>query len=159
MKVPNSFRPVICALLVALPCWSARAQTSSSCSENVKQEILGLAALLPEGGTPVYGGEMVQLEILGRITLCVRSEKCSFADQFIILEEMMIDDRIVTLQRQKLEVVRHFFSDFRLPEDSCRLQTSLPGLWTRLGSLNREQVNRLRFLADARLPAAPGAKN
>src|SRR5260221_503538 len=100
----------------------------------------------------MYGGEMTKLGIQGRLTMCVHSGKCRFSDPLIIYSEMMVDEQIVNLQRTKISTMKRFFGTIGDSRDSCVLVKSLPSLHAQLNEINSRQIDRLKALADQRLP-------
>jgi hypothetical protein len=88
----------------------------------------------------------------------VQAGKCIKADLLVSVMELMVDDKIVNLQREKVAVLKDYFSknkdNFR-SNNYCAVMATFPTIMEKMQSLNRGQLDRVNELMQKSLDALP----
>ena len=96
--------------------------------------------------------------LLERATRCVQAGKCIKADFFVSVMEIMVDEKIVNLQREKVAVLRDYFSknkDNLRSNNYCAVLTTFSTVMEKMQSLNRGQADRYNEMIQGKLDALP----
>jgi hypothetical protein len=96
--------------------------------------------------------------LLERASRCVQAGKCVKADLFVSVMEIMVDETIVNLQREKVAVLKDYFSknkDKLRSNNYCAVVATFPVVTEKLQTLNQAQVDRYRELVQKKLDDIP----
>lgn len=96
--------------------------------------------------------------LLERATRCVQAGKCVKADLVVSLMEVMVDDKIVNLQREKVAVLKDYFAknkDNLRGSNYCAILTTFSTVMEKMKALNGAQVDRYHELIQKTLDALP----
>ena len=96
--------------------------------------------------------------LLERATRCVQAGKCVKADLLVSVMEIMVDETIVNLQREKVAVLKDYFSKNKenlRSNNYCAVVTTFPVVMEKLQTLNQGQVDRYRELVQKTLNDIP----
>ena len=106
-----------------------------------------------------YGGTVSYKKIYEQALQCFNSGRCGKADVMLGTQEMMVDETVVSVQREKLGRLRAFLTDLdkrQNPNDPCYLANSFPPLLADLKALNDKQLERFSQLAQRNFGAPIG---
>src|SRR6185437_10674459 len=103
-----------------------------------------------------YAGSATYTQIRDRALQCINSGRCGKPDAMIALQEMMVDEEVINLQRKKISAFKNFFASHQSktdPSDVCDLARAYPSLIAEIKSLNDAQFARFGQLARERFGA------
>lgn len=94
-------------------------------------------------------GQLTYTQIFERAQQCVVERRCGKADAFIAISEMMVDEKIVEIQREKIAALKKFFVQAKPYEhDACALLERFPPLLSQVSTLNEKQLRTFVELAE-----------
>ena len=106
-----------------------------------------------------YAGTAEYKKIHDQALQCFNSGRCGKADVMLGTQEMMVDEIVVSVQREKLTRLRVFITDLnkrKNPNDLCSIANSFPALIADLKMLNDRQLERFGQLAQRNFGAQSG---
>ena len=127
---------------------TAGAQDNGAC-------VAQLDAKMKEMGTYTnsVANQVTYGALLERANRCVAQGACRNVDAFIAINEMMVDEQVVGIQRKKIATLKAFFSDIQpYQNDACALVQRFPKLFDELKALNDQQLQRFSYLGQQSFP-------
>lgn len=123
----------------------AFAEGQSECSKRVEEQFKELNATMSS-----YAGTSTYKKMQDQAMYCFNSGRCGKIDVMLGTQEMMVDEIVVGIQREKLARLKSFLAEQakkQNPNDVCGLANSFPALITDIKSLNDKQMDRFGYLA------------
>lgn len=143
-------RGIAAGVALAL-CANATADDQAKCGQVLDEQLKEMWSL-----TTSQGGPLTFKKLMDRAIECIKSGKCGKAESLVFVAEMMVDERIVTLQRQKTSLLKDFLARARKSnEDVCALSRTLPSVFEQINKLNALQFDRFNEMM-AEYLASPG---
>lgn len=96
--------------------------------------------------------------LLERVRQCVQAGKCVKADVLVSFMELMVDDKIINIQREKVALLKGYFSknnEALRRNNYCSILATFPTVMDNIQALNGVQVNRYNELIQQKLDALP----
>jgi hypothetical protein len=87
---------------------------------------------------------------------CMQGRQCSKPEALIKLQEILVDEQVIDLQRQKVALMKRFAAEAGPAASACNVAKLLPALTGELTALNSRQLARFEFLAQQHF--SPGKK-
>lgn len=100
-------------------------------------------------------GSTTQKKIMDRAMACMQGGQCSKPEALVRLQEIMVDDQVIELQKKKVTALRRFASSSGPNANACAVAALLPPLIAELTALNAQQLARFEALAHQHYPARP----
>ena len=137
----NLFAALFFALLVA-PTYG---EEQSECKQR-------LESLLKEMGsqTSSYAGSVTYTNLMNQAKGCMESGRCGRSDIFIFFNEMILDQKVVQLQRQKIAVLKEMYRTIRSSgkeNDHCYVVKLTENMYQKILQLNSQQIGRMNKLS------------
>lgn len=127
---------------------SAYGQDQVECAAQLDAKMKEMGAL-----TSAQAGQVTYTKLFERAKRCVEGGLCAKADAFIAISEMMVNEEVVKLQRQKIALLKAFFVKARPYEnDACALVQRFPPLLNQISALNEKQLAIFFRLSEERFP-------
>jgi TonB family protein len=127
----------------------ATAQEKVGCAAQLDAKIKEMGAYTNSVANKVTYGELLE-----RANHCVAQGTCGRLDVFVAINEMMVDEQVIGIQRKKIAALKTFFLDVRpYQNDACALVQRFPKLFGELKTLNDQQLQRFAYLGQQQFPS------
>jgi len=145
----SSIKFICFTFIGSLLSFNAQSNEEVKCKEKIEKISPSLFSYLPEGGTPGYGagGVLAKQVIQGRLTLCIKNNKCKMHETLTVYPKFFVDETMMNLQREKIQKIELFFK-MGASKNSCFLVQTFPSLIQSLEKINKSQNKRFTELAD-----------
>jgi len=84
---------------------------------------------------------------MDRALSCIQGGRCSKPEALINIQEIMIDDQIIEMQRQKVALMKRYFAQTSPSTDACTIAKIIPPLIQELTALHAKQLSRFEELS------------
>ena len=98
-------------------------------------------------------GSVTYKKIMDRALSCMQGGACSKSEALVHLQEVMVDEEVVDLQRKKVALMKAFAAQAGPKATACSVAALLPPLADELVKLNALQLARFESLATQYFPA------
>lgn len=137
----------IASLITIIPAYSQVKQTDCEREADAKlNEMWNVASA---------AGSVTHKKIMDRAMSCMQGGWCSKPEALVRLQEIMVDDQVVDLQKKKVVVMKQFASRAGPTANACLVASLLPPLVDELNALNTQQLSRFEVLASQYFPSRP----
>jgi hypothetical protein len=143
-------RPLVLAVVLLLSsgiAFGQGAQTSCEREADARLNEMWTAASI--------ASSLTYTRLMERALYCMRVGPCSKPEALVHIQEMMVDEQVIQLQRKKLAVLKTFAGQAGRFVGACDVAAMLPSFTEQLGALNAQQLARIEDLAAQYYPAAP----
>lgn len=133
-------------------CANATGDDQVKCGQVVDAQLNEMWSLMSQAGSVTYK------KLMDRAIECVRSGKCGKPESLVFVAEMMVDERVVTLQQKKrTSLFRDFFARAKESnKDLCALSRVLPSVFEQLNKINALQYDRFNEMMAEYLASPSG---
>ena len=138
---------IMLAILAPQLCFAQDEQVT--CMRKFDEQFSGLGAEMAN-----FAGAMNYKTLMERATQCVQGGKCIKAELFISIGELMVDEEVIRLQREKLSKLKRYFSAQKakfMSNDYCAIITTFPSVLDEMKALNKAQLARFQLLLQQNL--------
>ena len=100
-----------------------------------------------------YAGTATYKKMFEQAMYCFNSGRCGKIDVMIGTQEMMVDEVVIEIQREKLARLKIFLAlqaKNQNPNDACAFANTFPALLADVNALNEKQLERFGFLTQQR---------
>jgi hypothetical protein len=130
------------AILAPQLCFAQEEQVA--CLRKFDEQFSGLGAEMAN-----LAGVMNYKSLVDRATQCVQGGKCIKAEIFISISELMVDEEVIRLQREKLSKLKKYFAAHKsqfASNNYCAIMATFPSVLDEVRALNRAQLARFQLL-------------
>jgi hypothetical protein len=143
MKI--AFPILLLAALASTPAYSQTVQTDCERDVDVRlNEMWNIAAA---------AGSVTSKKIMDRAMSCMQGGQCSKPEALVRLQEIMVDEQVIDLQRKKVALMKRFADLAGPTSNACTVASLLKPLVDELTSLNSQQLARFETLAKQYYPS------
>jgi hypothetical protein len=98
-------------------------------------------------------GSATSKKIMDRAISCMQGGQCSKPQALVRMQEIMVDEQVVEIQRKKVALMKQFASRSGPTASACEVASLLIPLVEQLTALNAQQLTRFETLASEYYPA------
>ncbi len=98
-------------------------------------------------------GSVTQKKIMDQALACMQGRQCSKPEALVTLQEIMVDEEVIKLQRQKVALMKRFAAQAGPTASACHVAQLLPALTEEMTTLNAQQLARFEALSQQRFPS------
>lgn len=132
-------------LLIALLLFSAVAAHSQARQADCERD--ADAGLNQMWNVAAAAGSVTQKKIMDQALACMQGRQCSKPEALVTMQEIMVDDEVIRLQRQKVALMKRFAAEAGPTVSACHVAKLLPALTEEITALNALQLARFEVLA------------
>jgi hypothetical protein len=146
-------KTVVLVVLLILPLLSLAQDQQVACMQKFDERLKGAGA-----ESINVAGAFNYKTLLEHATQCVQAGKCIKADVFVSVMELLVDEEVIKLQREKVSLLKDYFSKNRnnlRNNNYCGILETFPSVMEKMQSLNRAQLSRYNALIKKNLDALP----
>jgi hypothetical protein len=137
MKI--SIAALALASLISLPVYGQIKQTD--CERDADAKLNEMISVSSAAGSATYR------KIMERVMSCMQGGQCSKPEVLVRIQEIMVDEQIIELQRKKVAIMKEFASRAGPTASACAVASLLPPLIEQLTALNAQQLLRYEAMA------------
>ena len=109
-----------------------------------------------------FAGSLNYKSLMERATRCVQGGRCLKVELVISVSELMVDEKVIRLQREKLSKLKAYLSTNKakfMSNDYCAVMATFPAIIAEMRALNDAQLERFKLVLqqNPRTAAAIGA--
>jgi MoaA/NifB/PqqE/SkfB family radical SAM enzyme len=146
-------KTIFLLLMLNLPLFCFAQNPQVACMKTFDEQLKGVGTEMTS-----VAGSFNYKTLLERATQCVQAGKCIKMELFISMSELMVDEEIIKLQREKVSLLKDYFSrnkeNFRT-NNYCAIKADFPAAMERMKSINRAQFDRFNVIIQKDLDALP----
>ncbi|NHZ34700.1 hypothetical protein [Massilia rubra] len=119
----------------------------SGCAQQLDEQMREMQAMVSG-----YAGSVTYKKLMDRAMQCMNSGTCGKADLLIGAQEIMLDETVIGLQREKLAVLKKFLVQQKTKpnsNDPCELMRSFPPVLEQIKALNEKQIEKFQELSSS----------
>lgn len=151
--MPIQLKALAVAALVTASLQASGQMEPSACAQELDKKLNEMMSLTAQAGSVTYK------KIMERAVNCMQSGRCSKPDSLVNMQEMMVDQQVIDLQRKKVAAMRRFFARASSAHnDACAVTPLFPSLFEEMNSANQQQFARFEELASRYFPETSNAK-
>ena len=129
---------------------TTHAQTKQAdCERDAEAKLNEMWSLAAVAGTATYK------KIMDRAVACMQGGKCSKPEALVRLQEMMVDEEVIAIQREKVGLMKKFASSAGPDVGACAVIPLLSPLMQEMIDLNAKQLARFEVLSSKYYPNVP----
>lgn len=98
-------------------------------------------------------GSVTQKKVMDQALACIQGQQCSKPEALVTLQEIMVDEEVIKLQRQKVALMKLFAVEAGPTASACQVAKLLPALTEEMSALNARQLARFEALAQQHFSA------
>ena len=94
-------------------------------------------------------GSLNYKSIMERATQCIQGGRCIKVELVIAMSELMVDEEVVRIQREKISKLKDYLSTNKskfMSNDYCAVMATFPVVTAELRALNNSQLERFKVL-------------
>lgn len=115
---------------------SAYAQSKqTNCERDVEVKLGEMFSIASAAGSVTYK------KMTERAMLCIQSGRCTKPYILVRLQEIMVDEKVIEIQRKKLALIKQFADRSGPTKSACEVAQLLPKLIEELNTLNAQQFS------------------
>jgi hypothetical protein len=152
-KESPNMKTIFLIAMLTLPLVSFAQDQQVACMQKFDEQLKGVGAEMIN-----VAGSFNYKTLLERATQCVQAGRCIKVDIMLSVMELLVDERIIELQREKVSLLKNYFAKNRdnlRSNNYCAILTTFPAAMDKMQSLNRAQLNRYNELIQKNLDALP----
>jgi hypothetical protein len=122
------------------------------CERDVDTKLNDMWAVSAQAGTVTYK------RVMDRAVACMQGGRCSKPEALVKLQEIMVDEEVIEVQRKKVALMKRFAAQAPANADAYAVAALLPPLISELTALNQQQLGRFERLANMAYPTQNAKK-
>jgi hypothetical protein len=94
-------------------------------------------------------GSLNYKALMERATQCIQGGRCIKVELVIAMSELMVDEEVIMIQREKVSKLKEYLSENRtkfMSNDYCAVMATFPAVIAELRALNNSQLERFKVL-------------
>jgi hypothetical protein len=133
---------VLLVISASTPCFAQEQQLA--CMRKFDEQFSAVGAEMAN-----FAGSLNYKSLMERATQCIQGGRCIKVELAISLTELLVDEEVIRLQREKLSRLKSYFSTHKsefISNDYCSVLSTFPAVMIEMRDLNNAQLERFKLL-------------